>query len=152
MPTRAGDDRREQHRARGKRRVEESYHDDERDEYDEPEEHDDEYDEPDEDGSDDSDGADAEPGAPGLSAPLAARAGLEQIVELTGRQPCGVTSLERVDDGWLVGVEVVEDRRIPSSSDILALYIAQINGDGSLEGYHRARRYQRGRGDSGEVT
>lgn len=144
MPTRAGDDRREQRRASGKRRVDKSYHDDgydEHDGYDEDEYDEDEYDE-----------ADAEPAAPGLSAPLAARAGLEQIAELSGKQPSGVTSLERVDDGWLVGVEVVEDRRIPSSSDILALYIAQISGDGSLEGYHRTRRYQRGRGDSGEVT
>jgi hypothetical protein len=144
MPTRAGDDRREQRRTSGKARVDERYHDDE---YGEPDE--DEYDE---DEYDDYDEEDAERGGPALSAPLAARAGLDQIVELTGKQPSGVTSLERTEDGWLVGVEVVEDRRIPSSADILALYIAQISEDGTLEGYHRARRYQRGRGDSGEVS
>ena len=145
MPTRAGDDRREQRRTSGRPRVDENYRDDERDEYDEPDEDEYEYDDYDEE-------EDAERGGPDLSAPLAARAGLEQIVELTGKQAGGVTSLERVDDGWLVGVEVVEDRRIPSSSDILALYIAKLSGDGSLEGYHRARRYPRGRGDSGEVS
>jgi hypothetical protein len=141
MPTRAGDDRREQRRTSGRPRVDENYRDDE---YDEPDEDEYEY--------DDYDEEDAGRGGPDLSAPLAARAGLEQIVELTGRQACGVTSLERVDDGWLVGVEVVEDLRIPSSSDILALYLAKLSGDGSLEGYHRARRYPRGRGDSGEVS
>jgi hypothetical protein len=49
-----------------------------------------------------------------LTANQAAREGLRQISELTGKQPEGVTGLERTDDGWVVGVEVVEDRRIPA--------------------------------------
>jgi hypothetical protein len=60
-----------------------------------------------------------------------------------------VTSLERGTDGWLVGVEVVEDRRVPSSADILATYQTQVGMDGELLGYRRTRRYPRGRGDSG---
>lgn len=86
-----------------------------------------------------------------LSAPLAARAGLRHIADLTGKEPSGVTSLEPAEDGWLVGVEVVEDRRIPSSTDILGLYMTQIRADGSLVTYRRTRRYPRGRGDSSEV-
>jgi Gas vesicle synthesis protein GvpO len=82
-----------------------------------------------------------------LSAPLAARAAVRHVQDLTGKPASGVTSVERVDDGWLVGVEVVEDRRIPSSTDILAVYMTQIEVDGSVESFCRARRYQRGRGD-----
>ena len=84
-----------------------------------------------------------------LTANEAAREGLRQISELTGKRPEGVTGLERTDDGWVVGVEVVEDRRIPSSSDILAIYEAEFGTEGELVSYRRLQRYSRGRGDSG---
>lgn len=84
-----------------------------------------------------------------LSAAEAGREGLQQIIELTGKDPEGVTGVERSQDGWLVTVEVVEDRRIPSSTDILATYEAEIDGDGELLSYRRVQRYSRGRGDNG---
>jgi Gas vesicle synthesis protein GvpO len=90
--------------------------------------------------------------APGLSAARAARAGLRQIAELTGKKPEGVTGVEPAEDGWLVGVEVVEDRRIPSSADILAIYQADVNSEGELASYRRVRRYSRGRGDGSEES
>jgi hypothetical protein len=58
----------------------------------------------------------------------------------------GVTGVERTEDGWLAGIEVVEDRRIPSSADILATYEAALDTEGELLSYRRARRYPRGRG------
>jgi len=86
-----------------------------------------------------------------MSAAEAGRAGLEQITELTGKEPEGVTGVERSEDGWLVSVEVIEDRRIPSSTDILATYEAEIDNDGELLSYRRVRRYSRGRGgDNGD--
>lgn len=85
-----------------------------------------------------------------LSTSQAARRALSQIVELTGRQAEGITAAERSEEGWTVGVEVVEDRRIPSSSDILACYEATLDSGGELVGYRRIRRYSRGRGDSSE--
>jgi hypothetical protein len=84
-----------------------------------------------------------------LTAPQAGRYGLEQIAELTGKETEGVTGVEPTDDGWRVTVEVVEDRRIPSSSDILSSYRADIGPDGDLLSYRRVRRYARGRGDDG---
>jgi Gas vesicle synthesis protein GvpO len=81
-----------------------------------------------------------------LTASQAAREGLRQISELTGKRPEGVTGLERTDDGWVVGVEVVEDRRIPSSSDILAIYEAEFDDSCDLVSYRRLQRYSRGRG------
>ncbi|MEV7330796.1 gas vesicle protein [Micromonospora sp. NPDC093244] len=84
-----------------------------------------------------------------VSAAEAARAGLRQLVELTGREPSVTTSLEATEDGWLVGVEVVEARRIPTSIDLLGLYEVELDIEGSLLGYRRVRRYQRGKGEVG---
>ena len=84
-----------------------------------------------------------------MSATEAGRTGLEQITELTGKVPESVTGVARSKDGWRVTVEVVEDRRIPSSTDILATYETEIDGDGELLSYRRVRRYSRGRGDDG---
>ena len=67
-----------------------------------------------------------------------------QLLELTGREAEGVTGLERTDDGWKVLVEVVEVRRIPDTTDVLALYEVTADEDGDLEGYRRLRRYARG--------
>jgi hypothetical protein len=61
----------------------------------------------------------------------------------------GATSVMPTDDGWTVEVEVVEDRRIPSSTDMLALYEVVLDLDGELLSYRRTRRYVRGVGDSG---
>jgi hypothetical protein len=83
-----------------------------------------------------------------LTAAQAGRRGLEQIADLTGKEPEGVTGVERDEDGWKITVEMVEDRRIPSSSDILATYQTLISPDGELASYRRIRRYNRGRGDS----
>ena len=67
-----------------------------------------------------------------------------QLLELTGKDAEGVTGFERTDEGWRVEVEVVEVRRIPDTSDILALYELSVDEDGELEGYRRLRRYTRG--------
>ena len=50
-----------------------------------------------------------------------------------------------------VGVEVVEDKRIPSSTDILATYETEVGMDGELVSYRRVKRYTRGRGDDGDA-
>jgi hypothetical protein len=86
-----------------------------------------------------------------LPATVAAEAGIRRVVELTGHEVQGIVSLEPADDGWVVGVEVVEDRRIPSSTDVLALYEAEIDGEGELQSYSRRSRYARGKSDRGEV-
>jgi hypothetical protein len=83
-----------------------------------------------------------------MSAAEAGREGLEQITDLTGKDPESVTGVKRSQDGWLVTVEMVEDRRIPSSTDILSTYEAEIDNDGELLSYRRVRRYSRGSGDS----
>ncbi|MDA1360713.1 gas vesicle protein [Glycomyces luteolus] len=80
----------------------------------------------------------------GMTAARAAQVGLRQISELIDKETLGVTSVESAEDGWRVGVEVLEDRRVPSSTDMLALYELQLSEDGTLQGYSRKRRYSRG--------
>ena len=82
-----------------------------------------------------------------LTARRAARTALRQIVELTAKRAESITGVERREDGWTVSIEVVEDRRIPSSADILGTYETRIDADGELISYRRVRRYSRGRGD-----
>lgn len=83
-----------------------------------------------------------------LSAEQAADRGARYIARFTGKEPETVTQIARSDSGWLVGIEVVEDRRIPSSSDILAVYEVQIDRDGEVDSYQRSARYSRGRGSA----
>jgi Gas vesicle synthesis protein GvpO len=85
----------------------------------------------------------------GLTARQAAKAALRQLAELAAKSPEGIVGLERTEDGWRVGIEVVEDRRIPSSTDLLATYETTIDGKGELVSYRRVRRYSRGHGDDG---
>lgn len=79
---------------------------------------------------------------------VAGRAASE-LLELTGKSAEGVTGLERTEDGWTVQVEVLEVRRIPDTTDVLALYEVQTDSQGSMLGYRRVQRYTRGAaGDS----
>jgi hypothetical protein len=87
-----------------------------------------------------------------LSAMSAGEVGQRHITALTGKQSEGVTQVQPAEGGWLVQVEVVEDRRVPSSGDILALYEAEMDMEGNLMSYRRLRRYRRGRGDSSEAS
>jgi hypothetical protein len=79
---------------------------------------------------------------------VAARAA-QQLLELTGREVEGVTGLSKADDGWTVQVEVLEAKRIPDTTDVLALYEVEVDGDAELTGYHRVRRYVRGKPSEG---
>lgn len=88
-----------------------------------------------------SGGGNARPSSP----VAAARQAMSELAELLGREPEGMISVERVDDGWRIGVEVVEVRRIPDTADVLAEYDVDADGEGHLMGYRRARRYARGR-------
>ena len=88
--------------------------------------------------------------APEITAAQAARAGQKQIAEMLGSTPEAVSGVEPTEEGWLVTVEVVEDRRIPSSTDVLATYEVEVGPDGDLLSYRRTTRYSRGHGSRGD--
>ncbi|MFJ2345470.1 gas vesicle protein GvpO [Streptomyces antimycoticus] len=85
---------------------------------------------------------------PVLDARDAARSAARHVEGLTGRAAEGVTSLERGEDGWVIGIEVVETHRIPDSTDILAEYQVELDDHGELASYRRTERYYRGRGEN----
>lgn len=74
-----------------------------------------------------------------------ARRAAAELAELLDREPESIVSLDRTDDGWRVGVEVLETRRIPDTADVLAEYEVSTDEHGDLVGYRRVRRYARGR-------
>jgi hypothetical protein len=74
----------------------------------------------------------------------AARLAAEHVLQLTGRCPENVVSVVRDDDGWQVGVEVMELHRIPDTTDIMAVYEVVLDTNGDLVRCERGRRYHRG--------
>lgn len=85
----------------------------------------------------------AEAGRTPTAAEIARRAA-DYVAEMTGKEPEGIVGLEHTDDGgWLVEVEVVEIRRVPDSTDVLAVYQAELDQEGELAAYRRVQRYSR---------
>jgi hypothetical protein len=78
------------------------------------------------------------------SAADVAAAAASQLRDLSGKEPEGISGLERTEDGWKVEVEVVELRRIPATTDVIASYEVTVDAEGVLQGYRRLRRYSRG--------
>lgn len=74
----------------------------------------------------------------------AARLAAESVLQLTGRCPENVVSVVRDDDGWQVGVEVLELHRIPETTDIMAVYEVALDTNGDLLRCERGQRYHRG--------
>jgi|SRR5215217_9623400 hypothetical protein len=85
-----------------------------------------------------------------LTTPAAVRRAMEYIAAFTGKEPIAATSVEPTESGWLVGVEIIEESRIPSTSDMLALYEVELDLGGELLAYRRTQRYRRGQSDGGK--
>jgi hypothetical protein len=68
----------------------------------------------------------------------------ETIQDLTGYPPESVSGLQWDGESWLVTVDVCELERIPSTTDLLATYVVQLDDGGGLLGYKRTRRFTRG--------
>ncbi|MCW5251919.1 gas vesicle protein [Streptomyces sp. SHP 1-2] len=70
-----------------------------------------------------------------------------QFGELTGLTAESVSSFERTEEGWSLEVEVLELERVPDTMSLMASYLVELDPEGTLTGYRRARRYERGRAD-----
>ncbi|TCC54953.1 gas vesicle protein [Kribbella pittospori] len=68
-----------------------------------------------------------------------------ELAGLIGHDVEGIVAAEKTDDGWRVELDVVESRRIPETTDILATYEVDVDRDGAMTGYRRLKRYVRGR-------
>jgi len=67
--------------------------------------------------------------------------------ELRGVDAEAVSGLTRSAEGWVVTLEVVELRRIPDSTDVLATYEVEVDEQGRLLRYERCGRYHRSQAD-----
>jgi hypothetical protein len=79
-----------------------------------------------------------------LSAQELSEAALTTVMELTGYEPEAVTGLEWDGEHWRVTIDVLELSRIPNTTDVLGSYEVQLDEGGTLRGYRRTRRFQRG--------
>jgi hypothetical protein len=84
-----------------------------------------------------------------LSASELSQAALTTVEELTGYTPEAVTGLEWDGEFWQVTVDALELSRIPNTTDVLASYVVQLDESGTLRGFKRARRFQRGHASEG---
>lgn len=66
-----------------------------------------------------------------------------ELSSLTGLDVDTVSGVEKTGDNWNVVVEMVELRRIPDSSDVLAAYAVVADDSGDILSYRRTRRYLR---------
>jgi len=65
------------------------------------------------------------------------------VHDLTGYPPESVSALQWDGENWLVTIDVCELERIPSTTDMLATYVVQLDDSGGLLGYKRTRRFMR---------
>jgi hypothetical protein len=67
----------------------------------------------------------------------------DTVEDLTGYPPEAVSGLQWDGESWLVTVDVRELERVPSTTDVLASYVVQLDDRGGLLGYKRTRRFLR---------
>jgi hypothetical protein len=84
-----------------------------------------------------------------LSASELSQAALTTVEELTGYTPEAVTGLEWDGEFWRVTVYALELSRSPNTTDVLASYVVQLDEGGTLRGFKRERRFQRGHSSEG---
>ena len=98
------------------------------------------------DGEDDGDGDEESQGkksSPSLSAKEMTQAAVEALRDLTDLDPEAAVGLQWDGESWLVTLDVLELRRVPDTTDLMATYVVQLDDDGRLLGYERTRRFQR---------
>ena len=71
------------------------------------------------------------------------------LKELLGIEAESVSALQRSNGSWHITLEVVEVRRIPDSTDVLASYEVVLDDDGGVVSMERTRRYRRSHVEGG---
>ncbi len=77
------------------------------------------------------------------SAPEAALEAGKQLKALTGLKFDNISNVEKKGDGWHIVATMVELKRVPSSTDVLAAYEVELDAAGNLDSYRRINRYLR---------
>ena len=89
------------------------------------------------------------PPKPALTVVQVAQRAKQQLSQITGLEAATVSAVEAHEGGWKAYVNLVELRRVPSTSDVLATYEAITDAAGELVNYRRIRRFLRGQVNDG---
>ena len=84
------------------------------------------------------------PKKPQLTVVKVAEKAKQQLRQITGLEVATVSAVEEHEGDWRAYVNLVELRRVPSTSDVLATYEATLDAAGELTNYKRLRRFLRG--------
>ncbi|MFH1560615.1 MAG: gas vesicle protein GvpO [Chloroflexota bacterium] len=68
----------------------------------------------------------------------------KQLADVTGLRSVTVTRAFKDEEGWHVGMEMLEMSRIPPATDVLGEYETLLNDDGDLLRFERKRTRLRG--------
>ena len=67
----------------------------------------------------------------------------ETLAELTGLTPDTVSGMTKDEEGWHVNVDLIQLKRIPEGTDVVAVYETVMDDEGEMIRYERVRAYQR---------
>ena len=73
-----------------------------------------------------------------------ARVAKLELAQVTGLQPLTVSGVTKDEQGWRVSVDMIELKRLPDATDVLATYEVVLDDEGNMLNYQRIRRYLRG--------
>ncbi len=68
-----------------------------------------------------------------------------QMAGLTGLKPIAVTGAFRDEQGWHIGLDMLEMSRIPSATDVLGDYEVLMDENGNITRFERKRTRLRGK-------
>lgn len=63
----------------------------------------------------------------------------EGLAALTTLKVSGVVGAAKQEDGWHVGIELIERKSIPDTQDLLGVYEVTLNDEGQIVTYERKR-------------
>ena len=75
-----------------------------------------------------------------------------QLVDVTGLKSVAVTRAFKDDQGWHIGLEMLEMSRIPVATDVLGYYDVLLNETGGMVRFERKRTRLRGEPMAEEVA
>lgn len=67
-----------------------------------------------------------------------------QLTDVTGFKPVAVTHADKDDQGWHVGIELIEMARIPDAADLLGCYEVLLDEGANMLRFDRKRTRVRG--------
>jgi hypothetical protein len=67
-----------------------------------------------------------------------------QMTAVTGLVPDTVSRFDRSDDGWMIEIDMLEHRSVPSTQDLLASFEVALDEGGQVMRWRRTGRFVRG--------